>query len=224
MRKQKSLKEQRKYMKKILTILTLILSSVIVLTGCNAATPAKAPEVNRKAEAVKAAKANIEGLLKGDKAQYEAYYGAGKYDDRLTSELNGASILGNTAMPGTAEEKKEFYELIQVLYAKVKVEYEEKADTTVTLRIHPVKLEQKAVQDWMLAKIKTGEITQADLGDQAKGILLIFKAIKNGELNLAEAPVVDQTLELKEVAGKLQLDEASATKVTKAMIDQNLSA
>lgn len=208
-------------MKKIIVAITLFLSSVIVLTGCNAGV--STPQVNKKEEAVKAAKANIEGILKGDKTQYDAYYGAGKYDEKVSKELEGKNSLGLSAVASTPEKQKELFTLGQAVLSKAKIDYEEKSDTEVTLHIHQVKIDQKAVQDWILKKVQAGTVTQSDLQDSSKVIEIMFNAIKNGEIALKESKVVDEVATVKEVDGKFVMSDETIANITKLMFDQSTS-
>lgn len=200
-------------MKKLFLSVVIFLSSVLLLTGC-----ATTPKVDKKAEAVKAAKATIDGLIKGNKTEYEAYYGTGTYETSVEKALKESSGLIGFGTEGiTAENQKKFFELSQKVFAKIKTEYTEKSEVEVSVKITPLKMDQEIIGKWVMDKITSGLISK-DAGTE-KGIEYIMNAVINGEIVLPAGEVVEKTVTLKEVEGKFQVEGTSIGKIQKAMLE-----
>lgn len=205
-------------MKKLLRILSVTILSMALLTGCSAGFPfAKKPT---KEDAVQAAKANIEGMLKGNKSEYDAYYGNGKYDEHLAKALKENNVIGTSSQFSDPEKAKEMVDIMQSLLKKVNVEYEAKSEKEVMLHIHSMAFNNTQLQEWMVNEITSGKLTEEITQNQDKMTLYMFKAMQSGDISLSETKVVDQLLTLKEVNGKLDIESPDANVITQLMFTE----
>ncbi|MGL4663177.1 MAG: hypothetical protein ACRCV7_05810 [Culicoidibacterales bacterium] len=206
-------------MKKLFLTAVLAFSSLSLLAGCSTATSTtqKAP-VNKKEDAVNATKANIEGILKGDKAQYDNYYGAGKYEESK-SKREKLNVIGKNNTSKDKEKENKILSLVQGAYSKIKIDYEEKSETEVLIHIHQMSFDQEALQQWMLAKLQAGEVKSDELNDNEKLTEAIFKAVADGSLALKEGKIIDKVIKLQEKDGKMDIESPSVEEIAEAMFN-----
>lgn len=203
-----------KNIKKIIFVIIAGLASIAILTGCNngSSSPANTT-VSKKAEVVKAVKASIEGPIKGDKSQYDAYYGDGKYDEILDKTIDSFSIAKNASR----QQKEKLFKLYQKVMSRVKIDYSEKSDNEATIRIHKLAVTKASLNKWAESLKDSGKIS-GSTGANAMAELMLTD-IDNGKLPLEEKNVIEKVVTVEEKDGKFTIKSPSSAQVLSDMVD-----
>lgn len=201
--------------KKIMYAMSIIIS-LAVLTGCGLGSNKDAETAQKKAEAVKVSKAAVGGLLQGDKAAYDDYYGQGKFDEKMKDELSGKGVFLNSVAEGTSEEAKKIrLESFQKLFSKSKIDYEEKSETEVTISIHQMRYDVKELNNYMEEINWHPSSGVVDISEVTE---VLLKGIEAGKIKLEEKEVVKETMQFERKDGKLYVKSPSPEDVMGKMI------
>lgn len=202
--------------KKVMHIISVVIG-LVLLTGCGVI---PGLGVNKKADAVKAAKASIAGLLQGDKSAYDDYYGQGKFDEKMNEELKGKGVFLNPVAENMPEEaKKKQLELFRKLFSKSKVDYEEKSETEVTLSIHQMHYDVEELSRYI------EEIhwqPSSDEADASGSTEVLINGIEAGKIKLVEKQVIKETMQLEEKDGKLYVKSPAPEDIMSKMITSEI--
>lgn len=220
------IKNERIYqsmLKKIMLGAAITLSGVSLLSGCSAAstsspTSTEQKKADKKTEAVKAVKASIEGIFKGNQTLYEEYYGEGSYDKMIDQVISDSQFSGGLSRPSTPEEKVKFYKLFQGVLNKSNIEYEAKSETEVTAHIQQVQFDTEAMKKWSEDTIASGKFTQDELSDSDKMTELMFQEIINGNISVKKLQVIDLVIQVEEIDGKFEVVQDDREKIGDAIL------
>lgn len=199
----------------------IILISALVLTGCSYK---NVIQIDSEEEAVLATKASIEGVLKGDSAYYESYYGVGTYEKKIENELEKSTLFGISTPKNELERKKAIFKLSQKLLKHVAVDYKVKSSTEVIVFIHSMKMEADKINQWLVDSLRIGKISNSDVKEKDKIFEYIVKAIDQGELELINDRVVEEIVYIKKSGLKYEVDIMSQQKIISAMITKDNSS
>lgn len=198
-------------MKNKITRLLVVSIGLIFLTGCGII---PGLGVSKKTEAVNSAKAEISGLLQGDKTAYESYYGQGKYDEHIKEIVNRKGMfLNQLSEKYTEEEKKKQLASLQKLLARTKVEYAEQSESEVVISIHQMKCSKEEAQAFMEKKnyfVNAG----THIGTISK---YLEEGISEGAIKYEEKEVIKKTLKVIKNGNKLTIDSQNYGEITDAM-------
>lgn len=209
-----------KNIKKMIFTTVAGLASIAILTGCSNNTNSNSSSsssantaVSKKEEVVKAVKASIEGPIKGDKSQYDAYYGNGKYDEILDKTIDSFTIAKNASR----QQKEKLFKLYQKVMRRVKIDYSEKSDNEATIRIHKLAVTKAALNKWAESLKDSGKISGSTATEAMAELMLTD--IDNGKLPLVEKKVIEKVVTVEEKDGKFTIKSPSSDQVLSDMVD-----